>query len=255
MKRIPIIIFMIIFCGGVFAEEARKEDPNKLFYVGNSMYEKRDYEKAIGEYKKILDLGLESGNLFYNIGNCYFKLGKLGHAILNYEKARRVIPQDRDLKANLDYAKSAVSGPDYSAFAKNFIVSAIKAPFKELNVNAIIISGLAFYYILIALGIFTMLNPFFTKRTLPFAIIIFLIFAVNMAALGIRYYDENILKRGIVVQKDVECKYEPIDKSTTYYRLHEGEEAIIVKVRSGWSQIKSIDGKIAWVKEGAIEEI
>ena len=79
--------------------------------------------------------------------------------------------------------------------------------------------------------------------------------AVNLGAFAIRFYDEKILHRGIVVEKDVECKYEPIDKSTTFYRPQEGEFVAVVKTRDGWRQIKRIDGKVGWVKQEAVEEI
>lgn len=109
MKKLILIAIVFFSLAGIaIAEDEKPADPNKLFYSANSSYEKREYSKAIEEYNKILDLGIDSGPLYYNMGNSYFKSGKLGMAILYYAKARRLMPYDSDLKANLNYARSLV---------------------------------------------------------------------------------------------------------------------------------------------------
>jgi len=257
VKKVTILISVfLLFAELVFAQDAeKKEDPNKLFYVGNNFYEKRDYKKAIEEYLKILDMGLKSGHLYYNIGNAFFKTGRLGHAILYYERARRIIPQDRDLRANLAYAKSLVESSGFDAPAAKIIPRLIKKPFADLSLNALATLTVIVYFIMVAMLALLILNPFFAKKFWPVFIMIPGIFLMNLSALAIRYYDEDILKRGVIVQKEADCKYEPIDKSTTYYRLQEGDEVIVLSTRAGWRQIKRLDGRIAWVREEGLEEI
>ena len=70
------------------------------------------------------------------------------------------------------------------------------------------------------------------EKTKVFSVIVLIFFIVNLGAFAIRYYDEKVLHRGIVVRKDVECKYEPIDKSTTFYRLQEGDLVAVIKTSS-----------------------
>ena len=77
-----------------------------FFDEGNQRYQEGDFDGALERYAQILDDGLESGELYYNIGNTYFKLGELGPAILYYERARRLMPGDGDLLANLELARS-----------------------------------------------------------------------------------------------------------------------------------------------------
>ena len=77
-----------------------------FFDEGNQRYQAGDFDGALERYAQILDDGLESGELYYNIGNTYFKLGELGPAILYYERARRLMPSDGDLLANLELARS-----------------------------------------------------------------------------------------------------------------------------------------------------
>ncbi len=258
MKKIAVLILAILFFAGpTFAQgpEEKRDDPSKPFYVGNSYYEKRDYRSALAEYLKVLDQGFESGNLYYNTGNCFFKMGKAGMAILYYEKAKRMIPQDKDLQANLAYAKSLVGGPDFRLPATNPVSDALKRPFIEFNLNALAISALIFYLVVVVILALFITNPFFAKKIWLLLLISFCILTVNLGAFAIRYYDEEMLKRAIIIQKDADCKYEPIDKSTTYYKLQEGDEVIVLTTRSGWCQIRRLDGKTAWVKKEALEEI
>ncbi|MFA5143829.1 MAG: tetratricopeptide repeat protein [Candidatus Omnitrophota bacterium] len=258
MKKIILTAICLILLGGALFAQGNTDkdsDPNKPFYLANSLYEKRDYEKALQEYNRVISMGIESGNLYYNMANSYFKLGKLGYAILFYEKAKQLMPQDSDLKANLDYAKSLVAGSGVDVPRKNPIVTLVKTPFVSLSLNAISVSAIIIYLVLTGLLIAGILKPgLFRKARLIYAAVV-IIFIMNVGAFAIRYYDEELLRRGVVVGKNTECKYEPIDKSTTFYKLQEGDEVSILKTRDGWRRIKRIDGKAGWVRQEAVEEI
>jgi len=250
-----IVTGCLFFAGHLIAEESKIADPNKLFYMGNAQYEKGDYSKAVEDYINILDTGIESGNLYYNIGNGFLKLGKTGYAILCYEKAKRLIPRDSDLRANLAYARSITGATDLASSQQNIFLKALKEPFKDFNLNAVAISALALYLIVIHLMVLQIINPAVGRRLRMVRFLVSLLLAVNLGTFLVRYFDEEIKRHGIVIQKEVECKYEPIDKSTTYYALREGDEVSVIKTRNDWRQIRRHDGKMAWAKKEAIEEI
>ena len=98
------VLAFIIF-SQVHAQNERESDTGYIFYKANALYEEGKYDEAIEVYTGLIDQGLESGNLYYNIGNCYFKKGELGKAIVNYERANKLIPDDSDLKSNHDFAR------------------------------------------------------------------------------------------------------------------------------------------------------
>ena len=255
-KFILIAVALIALVGTAVSEDAVQKDPNKLFYSANNLYEKREYEKALDEYKKILDMGIASGPLYYNIGNCYFKMGKLGYAILFYDKARRVMPQDVDLKSNLSYARSLVEASSSADIPRrNPFERLVKAPFRNFSLNRIAVMALVFYLLFIALQIIVIVNPVFAKKTRLLYAAALLFFVISLGAFAMRYYDDEILKKGIVVQRDVDSKYEPIDKANTFYKLQEGERVSVLNTRDGWRRVKRIDGKTGWVRQEAVEEI
>jgi len=256
MKKYLVILMMVFLLpAAILAAEEKTKDPNQLFYKANAYYENRDYTKALECYTDILDTGIESGNLYYNIGNGFIKMGKIGYAILSYEKAKRLKPGDSDLKSNLDYARSLVESASYQVPSKRLITRIIERPFRDISIKTTALVVSAFYIIAVLLLIISLINKVFASRTRYITIVLLVTFLYGLAAFSMRYYNEEILKHGIVVQKEAECKYEPIDKSTTYYTLNEGSEVLILKTKGDWRQIKRLDGKIAWVKKEAIEQI
>jgi tetratricopeptide (TPR) repeat protein len=250
-----LIIAMLFAPCLVSAQDAKTEGANQLFYTGNHFYQKQDYIKAVEEYLKLLDMGIESGNLYYNIGNGFLKLGKVGYAILCYRKARRLIPHDSDLKANLTYARSLMDEESSEEWHRNIFIRAVRKMCSDLNLGQIAGFALGTYLLLILVLALFIFNPILGRKFWFFAILLGLAFAFNALAFGVRYYGEVILKHGVVVQAKAEAKYEPIDKSTTFYNLREGNSVIILNTKQGWRQIRRFDGKTGWVKKEAIEEI
>ena len=256
MNRMAIIaVLLFILAGMSQAEDLTNKDPGQLFFSANNYYQKQDYTKALEEYRRVLDIGFESGRLYYNMGNCFFKLGKPGYAILYYEKALRLMPQDGDLRSNLAYARSLAGLSEASQGSGNPVTNALTAPFRELSLRTTAVLCLVFYVIMVVIAGLFILNPLLAKKFTVLLPAIVILAVLGFSAFGVRYYNEEMRRHGIAVKNQAECKYEPIDKSTTYYKLQEGDKVDIIKTRSGWSHIRRSDGKIAWVESGAVEEI
>ena len=256
MKKILVVLAILMSAAFIVRAEEPAKDENRSFYTGNVYYEKKDYAKALENYRAALDMGIESGNLYYNMGNAYLKMGKVGYAILSYEKAMRLIPQDGDLKSNIIYAKAFVSGASaVEPSGLGFVASLIKSPFRGINLNGVAILAIALYLLSVGMAILFLVTPFFVKRLRILFVLAVLALLWSGVVLGIRYYEEEILKKGVVVVKTAEAKYEPVESSTTYYKIQEGDEVTVLGTRDGWRHIRRADGKSAWTKEAGVEEI
>lgn len=97
------LVFFVV-CPAVSAIDAEE-----LFARGNQSYDSAQYLDAIAAYNEILDSGLESAALYYNLGNAYFESEDLGHAALNYLRAQRLDPSDEDIRDNLKFARAFVT--------------------------------------------------------------------------------------------------------------------------------------------------
>jgi len=256
MKKVLIFLVLLVSVAfPVFADDP-VQDENRSFYTGNVYYEKKDYTKALENYRAALDMGIESGSLYYNIGNAYLKTGKIGYAILFYEKAARLIPQDGDLKSNMMYAKAFVPGTSpVEPSILSRAASLIKFPFGDLNLNVVAVTAIVFYLLSVGMAILFLVTPFFVRRLRIFFILAVFAFLWSGLVFAVRYYEEEVLKKGVVVVKSAEAKYEPVESSTKYFKVQEGDEVTVLGTREGWRHIRRPDGKSAWISEDSVEEI
>ena len=246
---------LLLGCASAAAAGEISQGEHNAFYAANALYEKGNYDEAAKEYARILDSGFESGPLYYNLGNTFFKQGKLGYAILAYRKAQKLMPGNSDLKANLRYAQSLTEDSAFQAPAVNRVVLFIELPFRDLTLNTVAVISLVLYLFVMICLIAGTVNSVFGRRVSFFFYLFLFVFIFSLAAFAFRFYDEEFTRHGIVVGKEAECKYEPIDNSSTYFTLKEGQDVNVLKERNGWSRIRRIDGKLGWVKSAAVEEI
>ena len=242
--------FLFFLAQASFAESTRKQGPEYLFYKANLSYEAAKYDEAITQYSLILQQGLESGPLYYNWGNSYFKKGEIGRAILNYERAKRIIPWDGDLDSNYEYAKSFVrenlmesSGVWYEKIAEKI--------FKSISIDGLtIFLSVAYLFSLIILtaGLYLEQVKKYLKSILSICILILVIG-------GFGLYQKTVVleKEAIVIVEKSEAKFEPFDRATTHFILYEGMKVQVLAEKKDWVRIKRADKKAGWVKASSIE--
>ncbi len=221
------------------------------FFDAGSAYKQEDYHKAIALYEEILHNGLESGELYYNLGNSYFKVKKLGKAVLNYERARRLIPRDSDLESNYSFALSMVGNqhvPTKPSFVHRFI-HGYSDQFTLNELTVIIFGLLLFMGILYLSCLFLKCS---SKVLFSSIIVLSLAFISHAFFLSDKIYYEN--NYAIALNK-TDSKFEPIDGATIHFVLPEGGKAQIIKEKDGWLKIRRPDGKEGWNKKDALEKI
>ncbi len=250
-KNIYNIFVLVALFSSLFLEAgfAFNNQETSAFNRANVYYEQANYDEAIKQYKSILEEGLESGNLYYNLGNCYFKKGKLGEAIFYYEKARRLTPQDRDLESNYEYARSLIKGGTVSR-QESLPVRLWNNLFEKLTIDGLTIL-LSSFFILILIGILTSL--FFTplkKQVLIFTAFLGLCFAAGLVGLNGKISFLN--KEAIVVTEQTDAKFEPMDKATAYFTLYEGMKVEVTSSKDNWYKVRRQDNKSGWIEKSAL---
>ncbi|MFQ5866628.1 MAG: hypothetical protein ACE5IT_01370 [bacterium] len=241
--------FIAILSRLSFAEQ-KGADPRYIFYKGNSLYEEAKYDEAITQYRRLLDEGFESGNLYYNLGNCYFKKGGLGKAILNYERARRFIPRDKDLKSNYEYVKSLVKN-NVPEVKRKLLIRLVVNFFDRLTIGEIA-ALLSIIYVLVILIIIATIYLKISKRYSVTAVSILIIsFVLSFASLKGKIAHLN--KEAIIIKESVDAKFEPLESGTVHYTLYEGMKVYLLLSEDGWYKVRRSDGKIGWIEKSALE--
>ncbi|MFH1996929.1 MAG: tetratricopeptide repeat protein [Candidatus Omnitrophota bacterium] len=246
--------FVCIAARTAIAENDAAVNPETFFYQGNMLYGEGEYADAAAEYERALAAGSESGNLYYNLGNAYFKLGRLGRAVLNYERAKRFSRNDPDLISNLRHVVSLLEESEGALTGVWWVrlMQAVSGPF-TLERLAIVVSAL---YILDALLIFLAVAAVSARKRLLIAVgIVSTVLALESVSFAYRRYYAETLKPSVVLAASAECRFEPFEKATTFFKLYEGEIVHLIKTENRWGYVRRKDGKKGWVERDAYEEI
>lgn len=247
------LIFCIIFLISCPSYAVNKDDLTSAFYSANKLYENGGYEESLKEYSKILDSGYESGTLYYNIGNCYFKLGSIGKTILSYERAKRLIPDDPELKYNYNYVQTLLRDKIESQ-KKNWFNG------KPLNIAESLTLGkwLGFILILWILLICSItINIFLPKfiKIIKYLFIGFSTITIISIICAIIQFNIYSIPTAIILSKETHIRYGPGEAEVEAFVLHEGTKVIIKNAQENWYQIQLPDGKSGWLPKDTVEKI
>lgn len=219
------------------------------FKKANSLYNEGDYGAAIQAYEKIIDSGLHSAEVYYNLANCYYKQNNVSHSIYYYEKALVLAPKDKSILNNLAFAQKMTIDkiePVPEAGFLNFINTS--ARLFPLNTWAAICVGLMFVFI----GFFTAYYLSYSTRKKRFFFLLgSLSFFSLFISLSLTFQKEHLLNienYGVIFRKAIDVKLEPSLKSESVFKLHEGTKIrILESFQDAWSKIKLTDGKTGWI--------
>ena len=232
------------------------EAQEAFFDEGNQRYQEGDFHGALERYVRVLDEGLESGGLYYNIGNTYFKLGQLGPAMLYYERARRLMPGDDDLRANIELARS-MTADDITIRQKFWLFRVVDWWVGWLPRVALIwLVALAY---LAAMGaiVAVILRPeqlaTWARRVTGIAGVVTVVFGVN---LGVREISFGRGEEAIIMAEEVQVQSAPSeDTALQIFSIHEGTKVQIDRQADTWIEISLEDGTVGWILAEYLEPI
>nr|WP_320058643.1 tetratricopeptide repeat protein [uncultured Bacteroides sp.] len=223
---------------------------------GDSAYIKNDYATAIQIYESLLKKG-EAADIYYNLGNCYYKAGDIAKAILNYERALLLQPGSSDIRANLEIARGKTIDK-VEPVPELFFVTWIKAVINSMGIDSWAILGIIlFISFIVSLYFFFFSKQMFLKKSgfIGGMLFFFLTILANVFAL---YQKDTLENRNaaIVMSPSVTVRSTPNETGTSLFILHEGSKTTIKdNSMKEWKEIHLEDGKVGWVKSVDIEII
>lgn len=241
MKRLFYILFFI-------TSFVSAQNPEAFFKEANDLYKVGRYEEAIALYKKIENQKLTSSELYYNLGNCYYKLNQVAETIYNYEKALLLDPLNEDANNNLIFAKrltidniEALPKSIFQKFDENYIK---KLSYNNWAILAVIFSALGSLLFLLFYFSYTPSKKrfFFTS-----SIVCILLLVISVSLSYKEYNDSKSNINAIIFAEKTEVKNAPTFNSENVFMLHEGTKVKVLDSVDNWKKIKIVDGKIGWV--------
>ncbi len=245
MKQLYITI--LIFLSLIFSVNANNN--YSLLDSAKTYYKNKKYEKAITTYKKIIKSGYESAEVYYNTGNCYYKLDSIPYAILYYEKAKLLKPNDEDINYNLKIAN--LKTIDKLDVLPKFFLTKWIDNFIDLfsSDSWAYISIISFIIFLSLILLFFFTRKMTIKRTSFFTSLIFII--ITILSFNFAKKQNNKITAhnyAIITTPTLTAKNSPDDSGNDAFIIHEGTKVKLQDKVGEWSEIKLSDGSIGWVK-------
>jgi tetratricopeptide (TPR) repeat protein len=251
MKKTVSIVFLII---GFLTTSAAEIDT--LFFKANAAYANEYYEDAINYYSKIVDAGYESPALYFNLGNAYFKIQEMPSAILYYEKALKLNPNDEDIRFNLQTANTRIVDK-IEPVPELFIYAWWRSFYNMMPVDDWAILSVAGFIIFIVLFLFYLLSRYILIRKLAFFTGLFVLFItiVSFSIASRKYYNFHNHKEAIVFTPTITVKSSPNPNSVDLFVIHEGSKVLIRDQVGEWFEIRIANGSVGWLPSSALRKI
>lgn len=250
MKKILSIILLS------WTVTAMAQSPRELMSQGNVAFQKSDFVTAAKCYGKILESGYANADVYYNLGNAYYRQDEFGQAILNYERALRLKPNFRDAQENLDLANSKIED-EIKALPELFIVTwarNITTWFSHTGWRIVILCLLALLGA--AVAIFVLSRDYLWRKGAligGIAVTGLLLIAIACSiATGVRQNSHN---KAIVTSPLVVVKSSPESNSVDKLILHEGTKVDVEETLGDWHKIHIADGNTGWLTDADITVI
>jgi tetratricopeptide (TPR) repeat protein len=237
---IACITILFILMTGAAASEL-----TMAFFDGIKNYKAEEYAKAASAFSGVADAGIKNGKLFYNLGNSYLKNGRLGHAVLWYERALRLIPDDPDLKFNHEYVLSLIKD---EADDGNLPIFRVLFFWKHL-MSATTIQWTGILLNLFAVLMLTIPVVRKKKKVKTSAYLLLILAVIFILTAFYNFYETAYIKKAVILPEQVSVRSGLTDNSTELFVLHTGTKVKIEKENTAFFRIFFSDGKIGWIKK------
>ena len=223
-------------------------------YINNNFAESiRLYEAQVSEHRSI---NQESAQIYYNLGNAYFRDNQIAKAIVNYERALLLEPGDSDIRHNLRFAKTRIEDKIDSA-DNLFINKWIRSIQNLYSGNTWAIIGIVLFILLIvAIGLY-MISAQIILRKVSFysgIVLLSLVIITNVFAFNQKTKITN-RSTAIIMSASVSIYTSPDAHSQELFRLHEGAKVKIKREEGRWIEIVIANGSVGWLQKMYVETI
>jgi len=252
MKKYIILFLTVISTNISFSQE----DSLKTFFdKANNLYKEANYKQSIEYYHKIIDKNYHSAEIYYNLGNAYLKSNQIPFAILYYEKALKLKPNNEDIKSNLDYANLFVNNEiqNTSQFFVDRIILTITNTFSSNTWALIAIAMLILTLAQLAIFLFGKTHRtrkiFFFSSIMTFVVVIFTLF------LSYQNMQNIVNPKQAIIMQPTSLKSSPTNKGTDIYILSPGIKVQITNTSDQWYEIRLPNGSKGWIIKDKLAKI
>ena len=248
-KTTEKVWFLVLLCLPLTAGAVTKEQ-------ADSAYADEHYQQAVMLYEQLLKDGV-SADLYYNLGNAYYRMDDITHAVLNYERALLLSPGDPDIRFNLQMARSKTIDK-ITPESEMFFVTWYRSLVNLMSVDGWARMAIVALVLAVVLALVYLFANAVWLRKVGFFCGIFFVVAFALSNLFAWQQKQVLVNRtgAIVIRSAVSVKSTPAKNGTDLFILHEGTRVVITDdTMREWRRIKVSDGKEGWLETKEIEAI
>lgn len=255
MKKVIIIILILIFSESIISFGKPNQRIKNLQDSALNFYMQNDFENSVRVYLEILKSGYYSSELYYNLGNAYFKSGDIASAIYYYEKAKLHNPSDPDINHNLKIAYSQIKNK-VEPLPEFFFISWYKQTLNLFSANTWAVLSIMFFVFLLTAILIYLFGKTLTQKKIGFYTGIIFIFFFSLSLLFSIKQTNNITKNKFAIIFDpVMVKSSPQEEGTNMFEINEGLKVEILDSLNNWYNIRLADGKQGWIVKESVKKL
>ena len=222
----------------------------ELFKKGVAAYNDGKYSEAIGFYEDVIKSGVHSEAVYFNLGNCYYKLNQTAPSIYYYEKALLLDPDDVEIKNNLAFAKQmtldAIEEMPQTGLARLSQNISNAMSYEQWGMGSIVFIFLAvFSFILYYFLSYSNYKRVALISSMVSVLLGMLFFAFAYSGQQSYYSDQP----AIVFAEEITVRSEPNRRSEPVFELHEGTKVQVLDQLEDWQKIQLVNGQEGWLRE------
>ena len=232
-----ILLLLICFVG-------RAAEAGNGFDAANKLYEQGKFSEATAAYNQLVQSGMVSSALYFNLGNAFFKSGQLGEALAAYRNAEKIAPRDPEVRANLQFVRGQVQGPTIPPDGPERWLAA-------LTLNEWAIFAAVMLWLWLALLVAIQCRPAW-KQSLRGWLWMGGIATLAVCVCLSMAYANSSAKTAIVVKKDAVLHNGPLEEAPGGTTVHDGAELSVIDNKNDWLQVRIDNNRIGWLKRDQV---
>ncbi len=247
MKKIIIAINIIwMFSPSILSAQINLES---IFSQANELYNKGSYIEAINNYKEIIKNDFHSAELYYNLGNAYYRLDSIASSVYYYEKALQLNPNDREIIDNLALVNKTLVD-EIDPITTPLIESILKSLSNIFYFETWGYISIFFSFLIVALFLsYYFANSSRIKRLTFVLLCISSILMLASLINGNKGYDNYVNNEyAIIYSYETDLKTEPNFRSETLFMLHEGTKVQVIENYNNWIKVRLVNGQIGYIQ-------
>lgn len=223
-------------------------------------YRTGNFAKSVELYESIVAQGLsenrESGDIYYNLGNAYFRHNEVAKAILNYERALLLKPGDADIRHNLRFARTQIEDK-IDVSGDLFVANLWRNVANWFDSNTWASIGIALFILFLAcVGTFLFVRLMWLKKSVFYAGIVLFVCMLFANVFAFSQRNARILRHtGIVMAASASAMTSPDSNSKELFRLHAGTKVKMKKTDGNWYEVEIANGSVGWIPKESVEAI